>query len=149
MAKIYKYTNKGVMSYNDKDLLRIPVSVSGEISTETRHIFMAIYNNIALKTNEDQDQARRFVEAIDEAEGKDIVEIGEGVKDWLKRKMEEPDREGFLVCPKLFRHNGGIVREFINEGFEKPHQPGGKKKGKKGSDATETEEQPEPQPEET
>ena len=149
MVKIYRYSNKGIMSYNGKDLLRIPVSVSGEISTETRHVFMAIYNNLSIKTNDDQAQAYRFIKAFDEAEGKDFVEIGEGVYDWLKKKLEEPDREGFLVCPKLFRHNGGVVSEFIKEGFEKPHQPSSKTKGKKEKDAPPAEEQPEPQPEKT
>lgn len=140
MAKIYRYTNKGVKGYNEKDLLKIPISVSGEMSTETRHIFLAIYNNLSIKTNDDTAQAFRFVKALDEAEDKEFVEIGEGVFDWLKKKLEEPDREGYLVCPKLFRHNGGIVSEFIKSGFEKPHQPKGKKESKKEKDAAETEE---------
>lgn len=147
MAKIYRYSNKGVLSYNDKDLLKIPVSASGEISTETRHVFLAVYNNLAIKTNEDQANATRLVMAIDEAEGEDYIEIGEGVHDWLKRKLEEPDREGYLVCPKIFTHNGGKVSEFIKDGFEKPHKPKTKKEIKAEEDAKAAEESEESQSE--
>jgi len=133
MAKIYTYTNKGVLAYNKKDLLKIPVSQAGEMSTETRHVFLAILNNAEFRTMDDSIQGNRLANAIDEAEGKDFIEIGEGVYDWLKRKAEQ-------VCPNLFRVNGSIVYEFVKEKFEKPHQPEGAKEGKKGKDAQPAEE---------
>ncbi len=134
MVKNYHYSNKGITGYNGKDLLKIPISQAGELSTETRHVFLAIYNNLSIKTNDDSANALRLVNAIDEAEDKEEIVIGEGVYDWLKKKLEEPDREGFLPCPRLFRHNGGVVYEFIKDGYEKPHQPSSKKKGEEGKD---------------
>ena len=144
MANIYRYTNKGIKNYQGKDYLRIPVSQSGEISTETRHIFQAILNSMELKTMDDSIQGMRLQEAIDEAEGKDLIEIGEGVFDWLKKKLEAVNREGFQLLPVLFRINGSIVREFIKEGFDKPYESKGKAKGKKEKDAASDEEAPEP-----
>ena len=144
MANIYRYTNKGIKNYQGKDYLRIPVSQSGEISTETRHIFQAILNSMELKTMDDSIQGMRLQEAIDEAEGKDLIEIGEGVFDWLKKKLEAVNREGFQLLPVLFRINGSIVREFIKEGFDKPYESKGKAKGKKEKDAASDEESPEP-----
>ena len=128
MAKIYSFTNHGVLGYTGKDKIKIPISQAGEMSTETRHIFMAIMNNAEFKTMDDSIQGNRLASAIDEAEGKDFIEIGEGVHDWLKRKAE-------AVCPVIFRVNGSIVYEFVKEGFEKPHEPKGKEEGKKEKDA--------------
>ena len=132
MAKIYSYSNKGDMAYNGKDLLKIPVD--NGLSTETRHIFQAILNNLDFKTNDDSIQGFRMATAIDEAEGKDILEIGEGVYDWLQRKLREVNREGREICPMLFRVNGSIVYEFIKDGYNKPHESSSKTKGKKGAD---------------
>lgn len=133
MAKVYRFSNGGVVGYNGKDKIKIPISQAGEMSTETRHIFMAIMNNAEFKTMDDSIQGNRLANAIDEAEGKDFIEIGEGVYDWLKKKAEQ-------VCPNLFRVNGSIVYEFVKEKFEKPHQPQGKKEGKKDKDAPPAEE---------
>jgi len=146
MAKVYRYSNKGIKAYNGKDLLKIPVE-SG-ISTETRHIFLVILNNLDFKTNDDSIQGFRLATAIDEAEDKDILEIGEGVYDWLQRKLKEVNREGREICPMLFRVNGSFVNEFVKEGFEKPHEPKGKKEGKTREDAPPAEEPAESHPEE-
>ena len=116
MAKVYHYSNEGVIGYNGKDKIKIPISQAGEMSTETRHIFLAIINNAEFRTLDDSIQGNRLANAIDEAEGKDVIEIGEGVYDWLKRKAE-------AVCPTIFRVNGSIVFEFIQEGYKKPYQP--------------------------
>jgi len=148
MAKNYHYQNKGIMSRNKKDLIRIPISQAGEVSTETRYVFSAILNVVELKTMDDSIQGGRLADAIDEAEGKDEIVIGEGVYDWLKQKLEVVDREGYQICPRIFRVNGSIVNEFIKEGHEKPHQPSGKKTGTKDSDAPPDTEPEEPQPEE-
>ena len=136
MAKTYTYSNEGITGYNGKDKIKIPITQAGELSTETRHVFQAILNRISFKTNDDSVQGFRLANAIDEAEGKDTIEIGEGVYDWLKNKMAEADREGYQVCPSIFRVNGGIVNDFIKDGFNKPHQPAEEKKGKKGADAS-------------
>jgi len=148
MAKNYHYQNKGVMSRNKKDLLKIPISLAGELSTETRHVFLAILNIVELKTMDDSIQGGRLADAIDEAEGKDEIVIGEGVYDWLKRKLEVVDREGYQICPRIFRVNGSIVNEFIKEGFIKPHESGGKKESKEGKDAPPAEKSAESRPEE-
>lgn len=140
MAKNYHYSNGGLLGYNGKDKIKIPISQAGEMSTETRHIFLVVLNASELKVQDDSIQGKRLADAIDEAEGKDEIVIGEGVYDWLKRKLEVVDREGYQVCPRLFRVNGEIVYEFIKEGFEKPHQPKGKTKVKEETDAPETEE---------
>ena len=128
VAKTYKYSNKGITGYNGKDKLKIPISQGGELSTETRHIFLVILNNSEFKTMDDSIQGNRLANAIDEAEGKDFIEIGEGVFDWFKRKAE-------AVCPVIFRVNGSIVYEFIKEGYDKPHEPGKKAKGEKEENA--------------
>jgi len=132
MAK--HFSNKGLVGYNGKDKIKIPMTQAGEMSTETRHIFLAIMNNAEFKTIDDSIQGNRLAKSIDEAEGKDEIIIEDGVHDWLKRKAEQ-------VCPVLFRVNGSIVYEFTKEGFRKPHEPQGKKEGKAGKDAPETEEQ--------
>jgi len=148
MAKVYRYSNKGVRGYNGKDLIKIPITQAGEMSTETRHIFLAVLNSSELKTIDDSVQGNRLATAIDEAEGKDEIEIGEGVYDWLRKKLEAVDREGYQVCPRLFRVNGEIVNEFIKNGYEKPHQPKRKEKGAKEKDAPATEESGEQETEE-
>lgn len=148
MAKIYRYNNKaGVKGYNGKELVKIPMNEAGDRSTETRHVFLMIYQAISIKTNDDSIQAFRLVTAIDEAEGNEFLEIGEGVYDWLIKKMPEKDQQGFEVLPRLFRHNGSFVYEFIKTGYEKPHQPAPKAEGKKTKDAETAKESAEPQPE--
>ncbi len=133
MAKNYTYTNKGVLAYNGKD--KIKVQLGAGTSEETRHIFSAIMNTVDFKTNDDSIQGFRLANAIDEAEGKDVIVIGEGVYDWLKKKLPEANREGREVLPALFRQNGDLVNEFIKNGYEKPHQSTGKKAGEKEKDA--------------
>lgn len=123
MAKTYTYSNKGVPGYNE-ERIKIPVSQAGGMSTETRHVFLVILNTAEFRTMDDSIQGNRLASAIDEAEGKDFIEIGEGVYTWLKKKAEQ-------VCPNLFRVNGEIVYEFVKEGFEKSHQSQGTKEGKK------------------
>ncbi len=120
MSKSYKYTNEGIIGYNGKDLVNIPMDLRGTISTETRHIFLSILNNVDFKTNDDSIQGNRLANSIDEAEDKDIIEIGEGVYDWLQKKLKETNREGREVCPFLFRVNGNEVTKFIKDGFERP-----------------------------
>lgn len=139
MAK--HFSNKGVLAYNGKDLIKIPISQAGGMSTETRHIFLAIMSNAEFKTIDDSIQGNRLANDIDAAEGKDEIVLEDGVHDWLKRKAEQ-------VCPALFRVNGEIVYEFVKEGFTKPHQPKTKEEGKKGSDAPKAEESAKSQPEE-
>lgn len=119
MAK--HFSNKGVVAYNGKDKIKIPMSQAGEMSTETRHIFLAIMNNAEFRTLDDSIQGNRIANAIDEAEGKDEIVLETGEYDWLKKKAEQ-------VCPSLFRVNGSIVYEFVKEGFKKPHEPAEKEK---------------------
>lgn len=131
MAK--HFSNDGIIGYNKKDKVKIPISQAGEMSTETRHVFIAIMNNAEFKTLDDSIQGNRLASAIDAAEGKDEIVIEDGVWDWLKRKSEQ-------VCPIVFRVNGSIVHEFIKDGFNKPHQPEAKAKGKKTQNAPAPEE---------
>lgn len=121
MASEKHFTNEGVPGYNGKDKVKVPITaptatVPAVLSTETRHIFLAILNNSDFKTMDDSVQGNRLATAIDEAEGKDEIVIGEGVHDWLKKKSEQ-------VCPAIFRVNGSIIHEFIREGYRKPHEP--------------------------
>ena len=137
MAKSYKYSNKGITSFNGKDKIRI--QAGAEVSEETRHIFTGIMNSVDFKVNDDSIQGFRLANSIEEAEGQDFIEIGEGVYDWLQKKLKEINREGREICATLFRQNGCLVEEFIKNGYEKPHQPTSKKKGKEEKDAPETE----------
>ena len=121
MAK--RFSNKAIIGYNGKDPIKIPITQSGETSTEFRHVLLAVLNNSEFKTMDDSIQGNRLANAIDKAEGKDFVEMEEGVHDWLKRKAEQ-------VCPVIFRVNGNIVYETIREGYEKSHLP--KEKSVKG-----------------
>ena len=141
MAKIYTYSNKGITGYNGKELIKLPYTLkSGELSTETRHVFLIIMNSVPFKTLDDSIQGTRLADAIDEAEGKNTIEIGEGVYDWLIKKMNEKTQDGSEVCPTVFRVNGKVVYDFIKEGFNKPHEPAAKEKGKKEKDASPAEE---------
>lgn len=135
MAKNYHYQNEGVQSRNKKDLIKIPITQAGETSTETRFVFQSILNVVELKTMDDSIQGGRLADAIDEAEGKDEIVIGEGVYDWLKEKLKAKDREGYEILPRIFRVNGSIVDEFIKNGYEKAKQPS-KSKQKAGSEKT-------------
>lgn len=117
MAKHFQ--NQGLLGYNGTDRIKIPMTQSGGMSEETRHIFLAIMNNAEFRTMDDSINGNRLASAIDAAEGQDEIVLEEGVHDWLKKKAE-------TVCPSLFRVNGSIVYEFVKEGFAKPHAPGGK-----------------------
>ena len=127
MAK--RFSNKAIIGYNGKDPIKIPMSQSGEMSTEFRHVLLAIFNNSEFKTMDDSIQGNRLANSIDAAEGKDFIEMEDGVHDWLKRKAEQ-------VCPVIFRVNGEIVYAYIKEGFEKVHQPSESRKEKKGNGKT-------------
>ncbi len=134
MSSEKHFTNKGVLGYNGKDKIKIPVTaptptVPAVMSTETRHIFLAILNNSDFKIMDDSIQGNRLATAIDEAEGKDEIVIGEGVHDWLKKRAEQ-------VCPAIFRVNGSIVYEFVREGYQKPHQSKEKTARKEEPDAS-------------
>ena len=133
-----KYSNKGIVGRGDEKI-KIPISLDGEVSTETRHVFLAILNNIQFRTSEDSIQGARLADAIDEAKGKDIIEIGEGVHDWLTKRINETIKnqmfpEGYQICPFIFRVNGDKVSEFIKNGYKKAHSPEEKKKGKAKTD---------------
>ena len=127
MAK--RFSNKPIIGYNGKDPIKIPISQSGELSTEFRHVLLAILNNSEFKTMDDSIQGNRLANSIDKAEGQNFVEMEEGVHDWLKRKAEQ-------VCPIIFRVNGSIVYEVIKEGFIKPYESQQKKTGKGKADET-------------
>ena len=134
MSSEKHFTNKGVLGYNGKDKIKIPVTaptptVPAVMSTETRHIFLAILNNSDFKIMDDSIQGNRLATAIDEAEDKDEIVIGEGVHDWLKKRAEQ-------VCPAIFRVNGSIVYEFVKEGFAKSHEPKAKTARKEEPDAS-------------
>ena len=134
MSSEKHFTNAGLLGYNGKDKIKIPVTaptatVPAVMSTETRHIFLAILNNSEFKTMDDSIQGNRLATAIDEAEGKDEIVIGEGVHDWLKKRAEQ-------VCPAIFRVNGSIVYEFVKEGFTKSHEPKAKTARKEDPDAS-------------
>ncbi len=134
MSSEKHFSNKGVLGYNGKDKIKIPVTaptptVPAVMSTETRHIFLAILNNSEFKTMDDSINGNRLATAIDEAEGKDEIVIGEGVHDWLKKRAEQ-------VCPAIFRVNGSIVYEFVKEGFAKSHEPKAKTARKEEPDAS-------------
>ena len=149
MAKQYHYQNKGIMSRNKKDLIRIPITAAGETSTETRYVFLSILNVVELKTMDDSIQGGRLADSIDEAEGKDEIVIGEGVYDWLKKKLEAVDRDGYQICPRIFRVNGSIVNDFIKDGHEKPHKSSSKAESKGKEDDQTAEESGQSQSEKT
>ncbi len=118
MAKQYHYTNEGIVSRNGKDKIKAPNG-----SEETRHLFYAILGNLNLKIMDDSIQGARMADALDEAEDKEEVVLGEGVYDWLKKKTAETDQDGGLILVRMFRINGSVVDEFIKNGHRKPHQP--------------------------
>ena len=133
-----KYSNKGIIGRGNEKI-KIPLSQDGEVSTETRHVFLAILNNVQFRTSEDSIQGTRLADAIDEAKGKDIIEIGEGVHDWLTKRINETIKsqmfpEGYQICPFIFRVNGEKVSEFIKSGYEKSHLSKEKIKGKGKTD---------------
>ena len=147
--KSYTYQNKGIMGRNGKDLIKLPITQkTGELSTEVRHIFLVIMNEFSFRTLDDSIQGGRLADAIDEAEDKDTIVLGEGVYDWVIKKMVETNKEGNQILPYMFRVNGSVVHEFIKDGFNKPHEPAAKAEGKKGEDAPATEEPGESRPEE-
>lgn len=133
MAKQYHYTNEGIVSRNGKDKIKAPNG-----SEETRHLFYAILGNLNLKIMDDSIQGARMADALDEAEDKDEVVLGEGVYDWLKKKVDVPDQDGGLILVRMFRVNGKVVDDFIKDGHRKPHQPKEAKAGKGTPDAAPT-----------
>ena len=108
------FSNAPVKGYNEEDI-KVPMGTE-EPSTEFRHVLRFILNNAPIQTQRDSIDGLELAKAIDAAEGKDKIEIGEGVHEWLKTVAEK-------VTPPLFRINGNTVYKYICEGFEKPHQP--------------------------
>ena len=119
------FSNAPIKGYKDEDIL-VPMGEGKEPSSEFRYALRFILNNAPIKTQEDSKNGMRLAQSIDVAEGKDKVEMEEGVHDWLKIVAEQ-------VTPVLFRINGNIVYKYICEGFEKPHEPKLKKEENRGN----------------
>lgn len=106
------FSNAPIKGYNGED---IKVPMGGDLlSTEFRHVLRIILNNAPIQSQDDSIQGMRLATAIDNADGKKIIEIEEGVHDWLKTVS-------LKVTPLVFRINGNVVYKHICEGFEKPH----------------------------
>ena len=108
------FSNAPIKGFKEGDV-KVPMG-DGEVSSEFRHVIQMILNNAPIQTQDDSIQGIRLATAIDNAEGKEIIELEEGVHDWLKRVAEK-------ITPVIFRINGNIVYKHICEGFEKSHQP--------------------------
>jgi hypothetical protein len=76
----------------------------------------AILNNAPIKTQNDSIQGMRLAQALVKAQDSGIIEMEDGVHDWLKPLAEQ-------VTPSIFRVNGSIVYELIKEGFIKGESP--------------------------
>jgi len=82
----------------------------GEVKAlKTYNMLWVILNNAPIQTQEDSINGLRLAEALDES--RDVIEIEDGVHDWLKKVAEK-------VTPPLFRINGNLVYKFICEGYE-------------------------------
>lgn len=112
------FSNAPIKGYNEEDI-KVPMGDEGT-STEFRHVLRMILNNAPFQTQDDSIQGNRLATSIDKAEGKETIEMEDGVHDWLKKVSDK-------VTPPVFRINGNIVYEYIREGFEKPHQPNDKR----------------------
>lgn len=80
-----------------------------------KQILWLILNNSPIQTQNDSIQGMRLARTLDSSKD-GIIEMEDGVHDWLKTVAEK-------VTPQLFRVNGNLVYEHIKEGFEKPIQP--------------------------
>jgi len=107
-----KFKNEVVKGYNGTPI-KIPVNEKETKELNLESALWIVLNNSPIKTMNDSIQGMRLAKALDEAKDKDIIEIEEGVHDWLKPLAEQ-------VCPQLFRVNGSLVYDLIKEGFIKP-----------------------------
>ena len=79
------------------------------------NVLWIILNNAPLKTQNDSIQGMRLAEALDKAKDNGVIEIEEGVHDWLKPIAEH-------LTPQLFRLNGNNIYLVIKDGFDKAKQ---------------------------
>lgn len=109
------FSNAPIKDRKGEDI-KIPMGDGKVPSTEFCHALRFILNNASFQSQNDSIQGARLADAIDNAEGKEVVEMEEGVYDWLVIVAE-------TVTPTLFRISGNIVYKFICEGFEKAPEP--------------------------
>ena len=114
------FKNRSVLDYKGEPIPRQRLDDNQKIVDEGEvsviNVMWTILNNAPLKTQDDSIQGARLAEALTKAKDTDVIELEEGVHDWLKPIAEK-------LTPQLFRINGNVIYKFILEGFEKPHDP--------------------------
>ena len=125
MAKRFKNTK---LKDDEGNIISIPIRDADTGKVERVEYVFAdmlrlIWSQIPCKTLVDSRNGNLLIKAIEKAKDKPFVEIEEGCHDWLKPLAE-------AVIPPIFREKGDFIYAYIKEGFEKPHQPQEKKKGK-------------------
>ena len=115
-----KFQNEVVKGWDGKPLKSRVQGADGQVAEEKElkleNVLWIILNNAPLKTQNDSIQGQRLAKALDKAKDNGVIEMEEGVHDWIKPIAEQ-------LTPGLFRINGNNVYELIKEGFEKEKQP--------------------------
>lgn len=117
---VKKFENKVINGYNGKPIrTQKAVGESGQVGIvdcRLQEILWLLLNNAPLRTQNDSIQGMRLAQALDKADGAEIIEIEEGVHDWLKPIAEQ-------LTPSIFRVNGNLVYDLVKDGFIKAKEP--------------------------
>ena len=108
-----KFKDTVVLDYKGEPIKILKPGDTEPVELTLKQIFWVLLNNAPLQTQNDSIQGMRLAQALDTSKD-GVIEIEEGVHDWLKPITEK-------VTPQLFRVNGNLVYKYICEGFEKPH----------------------------
>ena len=113
MAKKFKDTT--IPDYKGEPIKILKPGDTEPTDLTLKQVLWLILNNASLQTQNDAIQGMRLAQALDTSKD-GVIEMEEGVHDWLKPVAEK-------VTPQLFRVNGNLVYKHICEGFEKLEQP--------------------------
>lgn len=113
------FQNATILNYKGEPIITKGTDLKGQEVDEGElkvvNVFWIILNNAPLKTQNDSIQGMRLAEALDKAKDNGVIEIEEGVHDWIKPIAEQ-------LTPQIFRLNGNNIYLLIKEGFDKPKQ---------------------------
>jgi hypothetical protein len=116
-----KFENKVINNYKGRPLVYKGVAEGKEsvLELKVENVFWIIYNefsalpyNVHAKTQNDTIQALRLIEALEKQKDAAVIEIEDGVWDWLKAIAP-------IMTYQIFFPNGEIIMTLIKDGFIK------------------------------
>lgn len=113
------FQNVVITNYKGEPIITKRTDSNGQEVDEGKlrlvNVLWIILNNAPLKTQNDSIQGMRLAEALDKAKDNGVIEIEEGVHDWIRPIAEN-------LTPQIFRLNGNNIYLVIKDGFDKTTQ---------------------------